>query len=345
MTNLNLDIRLDYTHDPHAPTPELIAQYIPWIRTHLERERTWSRRNPIPFDPLVLDWAYHTGLWRQQEIGWLNDYGIPLLIALSYPEDISPALRLLLNQYYLIPSALDDKVGESGRPLDVYLQSMPVVLRTGIMPADADAFHRACLDLREGIRREGGEALLPEFADSVEQFIQAWQIEQRWRSENLPTLAEYLDLRKVVINVYSGILLARLHPAMPAPDQWLPASVTRLTWQVCQIIAIENDLFSAYKEAQQGTVLTLFNVISREYGVDLPHAMVCALAIRAALRIQCNDLISDILSESLPEPVHRYARLVFAFIDNFYEWQINSSRYDLARLPANGETALPHPAC
>jgi Terpene synthase family 2, C-terminal metal binding len=275
----------------------------------------------------------------------MDDYGIPLLVGLSHPSDLPPDAWFAITQYFLWISAVDDKIGESGRPLSAYLQSFGTILRHGQLPDVPDMLHNACADIRISIIRAGGEALLAPFAQSLDDVITSWGREQQWRTQGLPRLAEYLDVRKTVIGVYPGLLLGRLHPGMLPPSEPIPPSVDRLIWLACLIIAVENDLFSAYKESQQGAVLTLLDVIADEYGIDIFQAMTCALSIRTALRNQHDDILADIAHDTCISPAaRRWAKHLGKQVDTYYSWQMSSERYQLKDIPASTELCIPPPA-
>lgn len=55
---------------------------------------------------------------------------------------------------------------------------------------------------------------------------------------------------------------------------------------------MENDLLSSHKEEREGTTHTFFEVIKQTYGTDTPHAVLCALAIGAALRDQHDQFLA-----------------------------------------------------
>ena len=344
---MDQDITATTLGTPAIGASTSFSPYMPWIRAQLLRGRQWRTYEPKDFliaGP-TLDWIYESGLFRPEEYDSLQAYSMPMLASIWSVGQDPEVIDLIVRGMALV-SALDDKINELGRPLSAYKTACAQILRTGELPADADLYHRACHDLRQHMVRMGAEPVIPELADSVDAFMAAVEREERWRAcGTMPTIAEYLANRQATIGAFPSMILIRLKPGVLGPGRPVSASLDQLRWLVCRLISVENDLLSSHKEEREGTTHTFFEVIKQTYGIDTPHAVLCALAIGAALRDQHDQLLAAVLNDPA-EPVgaRRYAEIIGTWVDGQTDYELSAPRYGMADYHAEiADLQFPHP--
>ena len=323
------------------------SPYMSWIQAQLLRGRQWRTYEPKDYliEGATLDWIYESGLFRPDEYESLQAYAMPLLAGIWSQGEDPEVIDLVVRGMALV-SALDDKINELGRPLSAYQEACAQVLRTGDLPVDADLYHRACLDLRRHMIGMGAEAVIPELADSLDTFMAAVEREERWRAGGvMPTIGQFLANRQETIGAFPSMVLMRLKPGVLAPGEPVSTGLEQLRWVVCRLISVENDLLSAHKEEREGTDHTFFEVIKQTYGIDTPQAVLCALAIGAALRDQHNQLLAAVLKDPDESAgARRYAEIIGTWVDGQTDYELSAPRYGMADfLQQTPDLRFPHP--
>ena len=323
------------------------SPYMSWIRAQLLRGRQWRTYEPRDYliEGATLEWIYESGLFRPDEYESLQAYCMPLLASIWCLGEDPEVIDLVVRGMALV-SALDDKINELGRPLSAYKAACAQVLRTGELPADADLYHRACLDLRRHMVGMGAEPVIPELAASLDTFMTAVEKEERWRAGGvLPTIGQYLANRQATIGAFPTMVLLRLKPGVLEPGRPVSTGLEQLRWLVCRLISVENDLLSAHKEEREGTSHTFFEVIKQTYGIDTPHAVLCALSIGAALRDQHDQLLAAVLGDPAESAsARRYAEIIGTWVDGQTDYELSAPRYGMADfLQQTPDLRFPHP--
>jgi Terpene synthase family 2, C-terminal metal binding len=341
------DITTTTLGTPATGASTSFSPYMPWIRAQLLSGRQWRTYEPADFRiaDATLDWVYESGLFRPEEYDSLQAYCMPMLASIWSLGQDPEVIDLIVRGMVLI-SALDDKINELGRPLSAYKTACAQILRTGELPADADLYHRACLDLRRHIVGIGAEPVIPELADSVDTFMAAVAREERWRaSGSMPTISRYLANRQATICAFPSMVILRLKPGVLAPELPVSTSLDQLRWLVCRLISVENDLLSSHKEEREGTTHTFFEVIKQTYGIDTPHAVLCALAIGAALRQQHDQLLTAVCNDPAePDAARRYAEIIGTWVDSQTNYELSAPRYGMTDyLGGTPDLQFPHP--
>ncbi|MFF0484870.1 terpene synthase family protein [Streptomyces sp. NPDC004435] len=310
-----------------------LRTYMPWVLDRLLDGRAWQTFDPCDYliEGATLEWIYEAGLFRPDEYTNLQAYCMPLLANLWCLGEDDEVIDVFVRSMAWI-SALDDKINELGRPLAAYTGTCGKIIRTGELPDDANLYHRAGLDLRRHLIAMGAEAVLEEFAESMDMFLSAVEREERWRSTgHLPTVAGYLRNRQATIGVFPHLPLLRLKRAMPSPGTPVSTALGQLRWTVCRLIAVENDLLSSHKEERDGTFQTLLEVIKRAYGTDTGGALACALAIGSTLRDQHDQLLRAICEDpGEPASSRRYAEAMGTWVDSQTNYELSAPRYGMA---------------
>lgn len=323
-----------------------LTRYMPWIRAHLSKGRDLRSYDvaDFPFPVATLEWVHASGLFRPGERERLDAYGIPLLTGVWFDHGDAGVMEMNLR-LMTWQSALDDKIIELDRDDSLYRQACPQAFRTGRLPDGADLYHWAARGIHEHVIARGAGAVLPELADSIADWLEATRVEQRWRlSGVVPSVGAYLDNRQVSVGAYPSHTMLRLKEGVLDPGEPVPPPVARLRWLACRIVGLENDIYSAHKEARDGTGLTLLEVVRYHYGLDGPGAVAAALAIGSELRTQHDALVASVLADhTLPLEARRYARLLARVVDGQIEWAFAAARYGMTDFsPADGER-LPLP--
>jgi hypothetical protein len=306
---------------------------MPGILTRLLAGRRWRTYDPGDYliQGDILDWTYSSGLFRPDEHASLQAYSMPMLASIWCLHEDPVVVDLIVRSMVWL-SALDDKLGELGRPLSAYATACGRALRMGEVPPDANLYHHTVLDLRDQIIAAGAEAVIPELADAIDDFMRAVQTEMRWRtSGRMPTIGQYLANRQVTIGALPSAVLLRLKPGVTAPGRAISTSLAQLRALVMRLVGVENDLVSSHKEDRDGTGTTFLRVIEQAYGIDTPRALLCGLAIDAALRDQHDQLADAILRDPAEPPdAKRYAEILATWVDGQTNYELSAPRYGMA---------------
>lgn len=318
---------------PAVGATTAFSRRMPDIVAHLLRGRAWRTYEPADYliEGDILDWSYSSGLFRPDEYASLQAYSMPMLANIWCWHSDPDVVDIIVRGMVWV-SALDDKLTELGRPLTAYVTACGAALRTGELPADANLYHRAGVELREYILDVGAGRVIPDLADSIDDFMGAVQVEERWRRSGvLPTVGEYLANRQLTIGAYPSMVVLRLKPDVIAPGRPVSTALDQLCRLVNRLMGIENDLLSAHKEDRDGTGHTFFEVLKRAYGIDTEQAVVCALAIGAALRDQHDQLVAAILRDRTEPPeAQRYAEILATWVDGQTDYELSAPRYGMA---------------
>jgi hypothetical protein len=327
------DITHTFLGTPAVGASSAFSAYMPGILTRLLHGRHWRTYDPDDYliEGDILDWTYSSGLFRPDEYASLQAYSMPMLANIWCLHEDPVVVDLIVRSMVWI-SALDDKLGELGRPLSAYATACGQAMRTGEVPADANLYHHTVVDLRNQIMAAGAAAVIPELADSMDEFMRAVQTEIRWRTTGRwPTIGQYLANRQVTIGGLPSALLLRLKPGVIRPGVPISTSLAQLRWLVLRLVGVENDLVSSHKEDRDGTGNTFLRVIETAYDVDAPRAILCGLAIDAALRDQHDQLADAILHDPAEPPeAKRYAEILATWVDGQTNYELSAPRYGMA---------------
>ena len=317
------------TYGASATDSELdtITRMVPWIRAGLERDRCLP---PAPHVPL----SEYAGTMLQRAGNDLRrgaehaDMGT--LAALWFPNT-DGRLREAAEMFQVWTTFADEGIAEAGRPYGHYVELCDAALRGDILADPADPVLLCLRLVRRKIEALDADRIIPELSDALLESNRSWCTEQEWRAPGgYPSLQEYLRERGNVVFTYVLAVLLRIHYRLLGN---IPPAVVHHARTVALVTGLENDLLSAYREAQVGTPLTLLRTVQKEYGLPLKAAVQCSVAVTNSIRLSSEQLAMRLLADpALSEPERQYVRAMNGWADSCYAWQLGAKRYRLAEV-------------
>jgi hypothetical protein len=316
-----------------APAPDVEVRAHDWeFEGALVRE--WlldpePRRNDL-IEAAVQRWALRLGVYQPGGAHVMAEGPCTILASVVLPGAPADLVRLL-SMYWTLIIAFDDQVVEAGRAPEPYLRDVPRILLSGQLPERPDVFHLAFAEVRDGIIELGGAAVLPAFAQCVADAIQTYVRETQYQKRGeLPKVEEYLRDAVANSHIVPGMLLQRLRPGLLPPGPPLPADLDHLARLVTVIARLENDLLSYRKDERDGAVNICW-ILASEYGVDPIRAVPIVVGMIDALRVQHDDLLDAILTDSSRKHEHKQATTISNWSDACYAWFLTVARYGVTR--------------
>ena len=276
----------------------------------------------------IQQWAVRLGLYRPDSTTALTEGPCTILAAAVLPG-ASPELVRLTSMYWTLIIAFDDQVVETGRPARPYRHTVANILLHGRLPAEPDPFHLAFADVRAGILELGGAGLLPEFAghvtDAIDTYIREWDYQHHQRK---PSMDQYLRDAVANSHILPGMLLQRLIPGLLPPGVRWPSELDQAARLVTMIARLENDLLSYRKDEHDGAVNVCW-ILAEDYCIEPIQAVPTVLGVINAFRVQLDDLVAAIVSDTTTPELTRQANAIHDWMDACYAWFLTVARYGI----------------
>jgi hypothetical protein len=185
-------------------------------------------------------------------------------------------------------------------------------------------------DLCARLRAVGAACHLQRFVDSLHGYLigVVWEAANR-AAQRVPTLAEYVQLRRHTGGVLPGLVVADIgHRAGPALAASADPAVRRLTRLTADLVGWCNDLFSYAKERDHGELHNLVVVLRHETGGDEASALRAA-ADRFNQRLEAYLATErDVLAAHAGDPgVDGLVAARRCWIRGTYDWSRHTGRY------------------
>jgi len=173
--------------------------------------------------------------------------------------------------------------GETQSELREGFAGFEQVARTGRLPAQANPFHRALLELAQRGQALGGAAWRERFADSLAFYMDGCAQELPFRrTGRVPTFAEYRRVKLGSVGAAPVFDLVELALPLPlSPAEATNVWITEARRAAAFLCAWTNDFYSFPKEARDGDPLNLVAVLMQEHGVDVDAALDLAIELYA----------------------------------------------------------------
>jgi len=312
----------DYGESATSEEQETIRDLVPWIRNTLEKSRQLPELTRVPLVPAALN-ALAAAPPQIQKIGLNADMAT---LTTAWFASVHPTLLEAAQVFQVWTMFADESTAESGKPYRGYVDLCAAALRENHIANPDDPILTCLSTIRAKLVKLDAAMLIDELTDAMTDSNQSWVLEQQWRKlRSYPTLAQYLAERENIVFTYVLAVLLRAHFRLLDP---IPSAVVHHARSVSLITGLENDLISAYHEAQVGTPLTLLRVVQKEYDLDLQAAIRCATALTNSLRQRCDRLGLDLLKNaSLESPLGAYIALMNQWADICYAWHLGARRY------------------
>lgn len=243
------------------------------------------------------------------EVGWLS--------ALTYPASPLEPLQLAAD-WTTVFFLLDDLVEQSMSHVSIGERNGHVIAAlddTGSQAAD-DGVFRAVRDVGRRARALGGDAWMRAFVREVERWLDSHLWEQANRDKDeIPTLADYLEMRQFTIGMYFEFLLSELTDSYRlTEDERVSSEATTLARIASSQIAWTNDILTLGKELAQGDVHNGVLSLMDSRNLSLEDALARAIDLHNE---QIKAFIS--LSESL-RAIRGTSRGMLSLIKGLERW-------------------------
>lgn len=182
------------------------------------------------------------------------------------------------------------------------------------------------------------------FIRSMEEYFSSclWEADNRAAGQ-VPSVADYIAMRPYTGALFADVEAIEIIEKVYLPDHILQQSTIKRMVLACNnIVCWSNDLFSCYKESQQGDVHNLVLVLAHEQNLDLQEA------IDETIRMHNEEVALFVALEkqlpmfhtSLDAAVERYISVLRSWITGNYDWSMkDTGRY--SRLIAELEVKIP----
>jgi hypothetical protein len=232
----------------------------------------------------TLEWAKRFELVSDDlALKKLADIGGGLFAAYTSPRASEELLSIsadLLAWYF----AFDDEYGESSadtlRTMQARFATYRNALRTGQLPAQATALHRAILNIcdRARVLANDPDCWSERFSNSLGTYFDGCLLEQPYRTLiKPPHLDEYRRIRALSIGFSPYLELIRIASANLSENDFEHPTLSRLQRSATLLVAFANDIYSFAKEKKDGAPLNLVSVLSYEFKLSIPEALDAAV--------------------------------------------------------------------
>lgn len=236
----------------------------------------------------------------------------------------------LISWLYLFDDALaEGHDGETQAELRERFAAFEQLARTGRLPADANAFHHALVDLVARGEALGGAAWRERFADGLAFYMEGCAQELPFRrTGRVPTFAEYRGIKLRSVGAEPVYDLVEL--ALPRP---LPTAEVRSVWitearrAAAFLCAWVNDIYSFPKEARDGDPLNLVAVLMQEHGVDVDAAVDLAIERYARDLGRFDALLARARAHGVPATTDAILRGLEGWVHGNRAWTGSCGRY------------------
>ncbi|MFD9138129.1 terpene synthase family protein [Streptomyces bottropensis] len=287
-----------------------------------------------PLEAEMTRWALGLGLHTPENVYKIAGAQLALLDVSLFMK--APLLAKILTMDFIVSVAFDDQLVEPGKPFEPYLETLPRVIRDGVLPEKPDQFHLAILDVRNEVIQAGGEAALDQWAHHRHAILAQYMWEHEWRSGGRYfTWEDYLRASFGNGHTEQMFLLMRMEPdsGMLPPGTPLPPELVHLHNLSSLLARFENDMLCYIRDSRDPCV-NLFDVLAAEYGVTRHAAVPLAAAAHANTQYEHDALVAAI-QEHHPDPLVRsHARAMSHINDCYYAWTLTCPRYSVL----NGST-------
>src|SRR5690606_27051330 len=202
------------------------------------------------------------------------------------------------------------------------------VLRTGELPRQANAFHRALLDLRERALARADRSWPERFANAMAAYFHGCELELPHRLAGVPPdPLEYRRIRALSIGAYPVFALIELETGLlTRGEEDLPlVQEARLT--AALLCAWVNDIYSYPKEQRDQEPLNLVATLAHHYALRPEEAVTAAVKVfRTDLAILEHQLES-IQNEPVSPTVIEYVRGLERWVRGNSAWTGLCGRY------------------
>jgi hypothetical protein len=192
------------------------------------------------------------------------------------PVEVAMLGANLITWLYLFDDRFGEgEQGESQAELRTCFAAFEQVARTGLLPRDPNAFHRALLELVERGEALGGAAWRGRFADSLAFYMEGCAQELPFRrSGRVPDMDQYRRIKLGSVGAFPVFDLVELAHGDPrtreqADGEWI-AEARRIAAWLCAWV---NDLYSFPKEARDGDPLNVVAVLMHEHTLSVDAAL------------------------------------------------------------------------
>ncbi|MET6996606.1 terpene synthase family protein [Chitinophaga defluvii] len=272
------------------------------------------------------------------------------LAARAFPDANLPELCIIadFNTWLFM---LDDQCDEAqtGKK-SIYLKSIVSglmdILRynQSVTLANGGALAAALSDIWERMRAISRPAWRIRFIRSMEEYFSScvWEADNRAAGQ-VPSVADYVVMRPYTGALFADVEAIEIIEKVYLPDHILQHAIIKRMVLACNnIVCWSNDLFSCYKESQQGDVHNLVLVLAHEHNLDLQEAIEETIRMHdeeVALFVSLEKQL-PVFHVSLEKEVERYIAVLRSWITGNYDWSMkDTGRY--SRLMAEVETNAP----
>lgn len=219
---------------------------------------------------------------------------------------------------------------EDARDLMGDFSSCSRLLRTGLLPFRATAFHRALLDLRtEAQALSRSQDWMTRFADSFDCYFGGCVMEYYARHGTTRTeVNEYRRLRAWSIGTFPVFDLIEFSKGPLSEKEAAAPELANLKERAALLCAWANDIYSYKKEANDGDGMNVVAVLKRQYGLDSAEAYGATAEVFNVdwtLFQQEKSLLLELESPALSE----YAEGLEEWIFGNLQWTALCRRYHL----------------
>ncbi|MFD3583866.1 terpene synthase family protein [Streptomyces sp. NPDC058683] len=210
-----------------------------------------------------------------------------------------------------------------------------------IRPHESDPYCQALWDLRRRLAELPDTDQAIRVTDGMRRFFHGchhWTRMQRNRA--IPSLNDYLLARS---DDCAGSWMVPFYPLIGGyrltPQEAADPLTLVLNDLVPLVGALDNDIVSYHREAAIGE-FNVLDVLQKENGYSLPHAVTDTIALRDRL-MTLYVRIRDHLARTAGPHLARFAHDIGYIIRGHMEWALETSRY---RTPQNAKTGTLHDA-
>lgn len=228
----------------------------------------------------------------------------------------------------------DDVYGENviqSSDLQRVYNSFLEVIRTGLVPENATAFHISLLSLRKSFLELANLSWLQRFHDSLESYFDGCRMEDEVRRgvAKMETLAEYAILRTQSIGILPVLDLIELDTDIHYDEMFhANPKLKRARELLVLCMAITNDLLSLKKEFQDNEQINIFRVIAKDFKNELSvQAVEEAIAFHNAVLRDFLGIKAEFQERDPHSNASKYLERVHLWGVGCFHWMATTPRY------------------